>query len=121
MENSKALAKVIGPSLCVMSASEMVNLHIWTVAVPSVTYLNGIILFVTGLYVIRIHHSWRLDWTILITLAAWLAMGLGLFRVFLPEAKQAGNSTSTYILLTFLITIGVILTLKAYTSIKHSQ
>jgi hypothetical protein len=119
MENSKALAKVIGPSLCVMSTSEMVNLHIWAIAVPSVTYLNGIILFVTGLYVIRIHNSWKLDWTILITLAAWLSMGLGLLRIFFPEAKQAGNSTSTYILLMLLTTIGVILTWRAYTPIKN--
>jgi hypothetical protein len=121
MENSKALAKVIGPSLCVMSLSEMVNLHIWTKAVPSVTYLNGIILFITGLYVIRIHNSWRTDWTILVTLTAWVGMALGLFRIFFPEAEQAGNSISTYVLLMFLFSVGLILTWKSYGPIKHVQ
>jgi hypothetical protein len=121
MENSKALAKVIGPSLCVMSISEMINLPIWTKAVASVTYLNGIILFITGLYVVRIHNSWKPDWTILITLSAWLGMALGLFRVFFPEAKQAGPGIPTYILLTLLFTVGAILTSKSYGPIKHVQ
>jgi hypothetical protein len=115
MKKSKALAKMIGPSLVVMPTSEMINLHIWTIPVPSVTYLNGIILFVTGLYVIRIHNSWNRDWTILITISAWLTLALGLYRVFLPEAPQAGNGASTYILLTVLLSIGIILTWKAFT------
>jgi hypothetical protein len=121
MDNSKVLAKVIGPSICVMSLSEMVNLQIWTKAVPSVTYLNGIILFITGLYVIRIHNSWRTDWTVLVTLAAWVGMALGLFRIFFPEAEQAGNSMATYVLLMFLFSVGLILTWKSYGSIKHVQ
>jgi hypothetical protein len=121
MDNSKSLGKVIGPSLCVMSSSEMVNLHIWTKAVASVTYLNGIILFITGLYVVRIHNLWRTDWTILVTLTAWIGMAVGLFRIFFPEAEQAGNSTSTYILLTCLFIVGSILTWKSYDPIKHVQ
>lgn len=121
MENSRALAKVIGPTLCVMATSEMKNLHIWSEVVASLTYLNGIIIFITGLYVIRIHNSWKVDWTIFITLTAWLGTALGLFRVFFPEAKQLAASPFTYTILAGLIIIGMILTWKAYTSAKQTR
>ncbi|MCD9015137.1 hypothetical protein [Parachryseolinea silvisoli] len=120
MENSRALAKVIGPTLCVMATSEMVNLHIWSEVVASLIYLNGIILFTTGLYIIRIHNSWKIDWTIFITLTAWLGMTIGLFRVFFPETKQLAANPFTYAILLGLIIVGMILTWKAYTSAKHT-
>ncbi len=49
----------------------MINLSIWESNIPSVTFLNGVLLFVGGISVIRVHNFWVRNWTVLITLN-WL-------------------------------------------------
>ena len=56
MINSRQLAQIIGPTLIVMTLSEMINLSIWESSIPSVTFLNGVLLFVGGISIIRIHN-----------------------------------------------------------------
>ena len=43
--NSRELAKLVGPIIVVMTISEMINFQIWQVNIPSLTYLNGMLLF----------------------------------------------------------------------------
>lgn len=114
MINSRQLAQIIGPTLSVMTLSEMINLSIWENNIPSVTFLNGVLLFVAGISIIRVHNFWVRGWIILITLIGWLIIIIGLLRMFFPTAKQAGQNFSTYFLLTVLFVIGLFLTLKGY-------
>jgi hypothetical protein len=114
MINSRQLAQIIGPSLCVMTLSEMMNLSIWENNIPSVTFLNGALLFVGGISIIRVHSFWVRSWMVLITLIGWLIILLGLLRMFFPTVKQGGENFSTYSLLTVLFVIGIFLTLKGY-------
>jgi hypothetical protein len=114
MKNSKSLAKIIGPTIMMMSLSEIINYHIWVTNIPPVTYLNGILLFVLGIYIVNVHNYWIHNWTILITLIGWLSIFFGLFRVFFPYSKQAPSNLATYLGLFFLIVVGLFLTLKAY-------
>ncbi|MBT1705125.1 hypothetical protein [Chryseosolibacter indicus] len=114
MQNSKALAKVIGPTLSVMAATEWINLHIWSDPVPQLTYLNGVILFAAGIYIVRIHNQWAFNWTILITLTGWIGMAVGLFRMVLPEAKQAEGGITTLFMLSVLALAGIIMAYKGY-------
>lgn len=116
---SKELAKLIGPTLSVMSISEMINLDIWSNNIPAITYLNGIILFVTGLSIIRIHNIWTSDWRIVITLLGWGAVAGGAFRIFFPAAKQGGQNIFTYAIIAVLLLIGLFLSYKGYTAEKH--
>ena len=58
MINSRQLAQIIGPTLSVMTLSEMINLSIWENNIPSVTFLNGVLLFVGGISIIRVHNFW---------------------------------------------------------------
>jgi hypothetical protein len=100
MINSRQLAQIIGPTLSVMTLSEMMNLPIWENNIPSITFLNGVLLFVGGISIIRVHNFWVRSWIILITLIGWFILILGLLRMFFPTVKQGGENFSTYLLFT---------------------
>ena len=121
MINSRQLAQIIGPTLSVMTLSEMINLSIWETNIPGVTFLNGVLLFVGGISIIRVHNFWVRSWIILITLLGWVIIILGLLRMFFPAAQQAGENFSTYLLLTVLFVIGLFLVLKGYYPFKNSS
>ena len=120
MENSKNLAGLIGPTLMVLSLSEFLNFHIWTKVEATVVYLNGLLLFIAGLALIRAHNIWNINWTILITLVGWLSLTLGLFRIFFPNNKQLETNTFTYVILGTLFIVGAILTIKAYLPVRNT-
>ncbi|MDD2657908.1 MAG: hypothetical protein PHD04_04640 [Candidatus Pacebacteria bacterium] len=114
MTNSKQLAALIGPTVMVLTASEAINLRIWEVNIAPVTYLNGTILFVVGLAIILVHNCWMRSWPVLVTLTGWFALLLGLFRMFAPQAQQAGQNFAAYAVLGTLFAMGVFLTFKGY-------
>ena len=118
--NSRQLARLIGPTLSVMTLSEMINISIWEGNIPSVIFLDGVLLFVAGISIIRVHNFRECSWTILITLTGWLTLLLGLFRMFFPTAKRGNESFSMYLLLTVLFVIGLFLAFKGYYPIKTS-
>jgi uncharacterized membrane protein len=121
MINSRQLAQIIGPTLSVMTLSEMMNLSIWESNIPSVTFLNGVLLFIGGISILRVHNFWVRSWTILITLIGWITLMVGLLRMFFTTAKQAGENFPTYLLLTVLFVIGLFLTLKGYYPNKYKS
>lgn len=110
---SKRLAGLVGPAAAALGLTETLNLHIWATNLPQVTYLNGTLLFIAGLSIIRIHNIWK-GWPIVITFAGWILVFGGLYRMIAPEAKQAGESAATYALFTVLFLGGTFLTIKAY-------
>lgn len=111
---SKQIASVLGPTLMVMSISEAINFDIWETSLPQVVYLNGVILFSTGVAVVRFHHRWRSDWTATITLSGWVMLVAGLFRLLFPSAKQGEKSLVTYAFMAGLCLFGLFLSFKAY-------
>lgn len=114
MINSRQLAQIIGPTLSITTLAEMINWSIWESNIPSVTFLNGTLLFVGGSSIIRVHNFWVRSWTILITLVGWLMIIIGLLRMFFPAVKQIGANLSPYLLLTVLFVIGLLLSFKGY-------
>jgi hypothetical protein len=116
MTNSKSLAGLIGPTIIVVTISETINAHIWSANTAAGIHLNGSLLFLGGLAIVRVHNQWGRSWPILITLTGWLIMLLGMFRMFAPEMQLEGaKNTSMVIILTmFVLAIGIILTYKAF-------
>ncbi len=114
MTNSKKIAGLIGPSLIALTTSEAINLHIWAINIPAVTYLNGSLLFVAGLSIVRVHNRWTGGWPVLVTLAGWFVILGGLFRMFFPEAQQLAENIPSYVVIIILCVIGIFLTFKAY-------
>ncbi|KLU63614.1 hypothetical protein CEB3_c00100 [Peptococcaceae bacterium CEB3] len=115
MTNSKNIAKLIGPTIIVITTSETINLHIWASNLAPVTYLNGILLFIAGLSIIRVHNHWTKGWPLLITLAGWVGIIGGLYRAFFPEAQQLSENIPSYLIILGIFVVGVILTYKDYT------
>lgn len=114
MTNSKQIAGLIGPTLIVITISEAMNLHIWANNIAPVTYLNGTLLFVAGLSIVRVHNRWTGGWPVMVTLVGWVVMLGGLFRMFAPEAQQGGENIPTYAVIMVILAIGIFLTFKAY-------
>ncbi|HET7517941.1 MAG TPA: hypothetical protein VFN05_09640 [Actinomycetes bacterium] len=111
---SKQIAGLVGPTLMAVSASEALNYRIWEEQLAPVTYLDGALLFVGGLSVVRVHNRWARGWPLLNTLAGWSALLLGLGRMFAPEARQPGRNAATGGVLLAMFAGGAVLTSKAY-------
>jgi len=120
VSNSKRIAGLVGPTLVAMIVSEfpLVQPHLYDAQIPPVVYLSGVLMFVGGLAIIQAHNHWARDWTVLVTLSGWFGLVLGLFRMFAAGAYQrqsATTSTTVFMVIeAFLLTIGLIMTFKAY-------
>jgi hypothetical protein len=114
MTDPKPLAQLIGPTLIAVTLSEALNLHIWRANLAPVTYLNGFVLFVAGLSIVRVHNRWTRSWPVAVTFVGWGSMFGGLVRMFAPQAQQGGENIATYAVIAILFLIGVFLTVKGY-------
>ncbi len=116
MTDSKQLAKLLGPTLIVLNASEAINPDIWATVAVTQTYLAGSLWFVAGLSIIRSHNRWTLHWSVLITLLGWFIMLGGLSRMFFPDPVQQGSQNAATVLTVqmILLVTGIVLTYKAY-------
>ena len=120
MPNSAYIARLLGPALIGITVTEWMNLDIFTAAIgPSFAphvYLNGTLLFIAGLAIVRAHNVWSRRWPVLIALLGWVAVVAGLGRMAAPvSAQQAGQSAAVvHASLVALLAIGVVLTYKSY-------
>lgn len=111
---SKQLAGLIGPTMVALGATEALNLRMFESQIAPVVYLNGTILFVAGLALIRAHNRWAWRWPTRITLTGWALLMVGLYRMIAPEAPQARAGAVTYAVLALLVVAGLFLTFKGY-------
>ena len=120
MPNSKRIGALVGPTIVAMVVAEfpLVQPHLYDAQIPPVVYLSGVLMFVAGLAIVRAHNHWATDWSVLITLAGWFALALGLFRMFAAGLYQQGStkaSPSAFMVLeAILAVVGVVITVKAY-------
>jgi hypothetical protein len=114
MERSKTIAGIVGPVLMAVAPSEALHMDIWAARTAPLTYLNGMLLFIAGVAILRAHNVWAWRWSTLLTLIGWLLLAAGLYRMFFPNAPQGGTNVATYAGLALLFAVGVVLTAKAY-------
>ena len=118
--NSKRIAGLVGPTIVAMLVSEypLVQPHLYDEQIPPVVYLSGVLMFVGGLAIVRVHNHWTRNWTVLVTLSGWFALTLGLFRMFAAGSYQRGSantSQNVFMVLEGLLLLGgIIMTFKAY-------
>lgn len=119
MTNSAHMARLLGPALVGITVTEWINLDIFVAAAGPTfathVYLNGTLIFIAGLAIVRAHNIWSLRWPVLITLVGWFAIAAGLGRMIAPvSSQQAGQNVAVlYGSLVLLLIIGVILTYKS--------
>jgi hypothetical protein len=111
---SRQLAGLIGPTLVALGATEALNMHIFENQIAPVVYLNGTILFVVGLALVRGHNRWAWSWPTFITVTGWVLLAGGLYRMIAPEAPQAQASAASYAMFAAIVVIGLFLSFKGY-------
>src|SRR4051812_48416141 len=85
---STEAAGLIGPTLVCVGVTEALNIHVFENQIASLVYLNGAILFVVGLALVRAHNRWSWTWPTVITVTGWMLLLSGLYRMIAPEAPQ---------------------------------
>ena len=133
MANSKTIAGLIGPSLIALAAALLINLGSMSALVeavshdPALVLVSGVLSFVAGLAVVRVHNHWAADWAVLVTIFGWLLLIGGLVRMLFPiwlAGMAATFSPSTGLIVgeavVFLV-IGAFLSYKAYISSLRSS
>jgi hypothetical protein len=128
MVTSKAIAGLIGPTLVAIAAALLLNLGSISAVLeplsrdPALVLIYGMLLFVAGLAIVRVHNHWAADWSILVTILGWLLIVGGLVRMLFPLrlAAMAGdfaqNSGVMAVVAVLLLAIGAFLSFKAYAS-----
>lgn len=112
---SRAIAGIAGPAMVAIGASESLTYRIWASNIAPLISLNGVLLFVAGLAIVRSHNRWTRGWPVLVTLTGWIGMLVGLFRMFAPEVQQRGENAPTTIITAILTgVVGLVLTYEAY-------
>lgn len=114
MTDSRQLAGLIGPTLVALGVTEAINLDIFAGQIAPVVYLDGTILFVVGLALVRAHNRWMWRWPVLITLTGWVLLLGGLYRMVAPDAPQAPQNVASYGMLAALAALGLFLCYKGY-------
>ena len=120
MANSKQIAGLVGPTLVAMLVSEfpLVQPHLYDSQIPPVVYLSGVLMFVAGLAVVRVHNLWVRNWRVLVTLTGWFFLLLGLVRMFAAaqyhQAAAGAGSTVFIALEAALLVVALILTYQGY-------
>lgn len=120
MANSRQLGGLLGPAIAMILLSEfpLIQPHLYDAQIPPVIYLSGVIMFVAGLALVRAHNVWEKNWTVLITLAGWFLLLLGLLRMFAAsqyqQAIQRTSSITFMVLEGCLFLIALTITFKAY-------
>jgi len=102
MTTSRTIAQLAGPTIVAMTVSEMFHLPIWATNLPTLTYLNGVLLFLAGVAILRVHNRWVPAWPVLVTSTGWLSTLGGLFRMFFPVQGHAPIITATYVMVGIL-------------------
>ncbi len=123
---SETIAGLMGPVLIAMAASMLLNrknLPEMTVQIGNdwvLVLLSGILLFVAGLAIVRVHNIWEASWRGLVTGLGWLAVVGGLMRIMYPRQLAAmapglvENPSRIVIPLFMMLCLGVYLTLKGF-------
>ncbi len=126
METSILLAKLIGPLFVIVGVGVLINpIHYHKMIANFINnaelyYFSGALAFVTGVAIINYHNVWVQDWRVAITLAGWLSLVKGTFRIVYPTAGSQLASTAMfsknmlYIYGVFILSVGAWLCTKAF-------
>ncbi|CAN7446458.1 hypothetical protein [Rhizobacter sp. LjRoot28] len=120
MSTSRQIAALVGPTLVAVLLAEfpLVQPHLYDAQTPPVIYLSGVLLFVAGLAIVRVHNTWAKDWTVLVTLSGWAFLLLGLVRMFgaVHYRNAVGNASSWHFMAleAALLGAGLFITYKGY-------
>jgi xanthosine utilization system XapX-like protein len=78
MTISKTIAGLISPTLVAIAAGMLLNIGSFPALLklvsrdPALIFVSGILLFIAGLAIVRVHNRWTNGWPVLVTILGWL-------------------------------------------------
>ena len=123
---SEFIAGLIGPSLIAIALALLINrkaVHAMIGQISdnfAVVFLIGLLSFVAGLAIVRVHPQWDGGWKSLITAFGWLTMLGGLVRMIIPDQSAAlarsfdQNAAALTGSALAMLALGAFFTLKGY-------
>src|ERR1700686_5276611 len=90
MTTSKMIAGLIGPTLVAIAAPLLINFGSSPALAeqfsrdPALIFVSGVLVFVAGIAIVRVHNIWAGGWPVLVTVLGWLAVLGGLVRMLFP-------------------------------------
>jgi hypothetical protein len=126
MTTSTTIAGLIGPTLVAIAAGILLNIGSFPALAeqvsrdPALIFVSGILLFIAGLAIVRVHNRWTNGWPVLVTVLGWLFVLGGLARMFFPTGLAAiaagiGQFTGAIIAAAIvLLGLGAFLSFQAY-------
>lgn len=74
------------------------------------TFISGFITLIIGMLLVRYHNIWARDWTVLITIVAWMSLLKGIMLIVFPQSISyfKGMYKNTRAWGIFMIVIGLL-------------
>ncbi|MGE0854835.1 MAG: hypothetical protein AB7L18_01955 [Hyphomicrobiaceae bacterium] len=126
MSTSQFIASLIGPTLIVVGALMLLRRQYFLdltqrmASDHAAIFLAGLLAFVAGLAILRVHNVWTADWRMAVTIFGWLAVIGGIFRMAFADAARdlrdefAGLRNAPVVGGAVAIAIGLFFSLAAY-------
>ena len=114
MHTSLIIARLVGPVLCAIGVGMLSNQPAYgdmatqfLAGLPFI-YFSGVLMLVTGLYILNVHNIWTRDWRSAVTAVGWVLTCVGTFRIIAP---QFANFIATAIITNagFFTGLGIVL------------
>lgn len=120
MAHSIFLAKAFSIYFIVMSLAMLFNRRyfleaaIETVTQKGLDLLSSLFTFILGILLVLYHNVWVANWTVIITLLAWITLLKGIVRLLIPTSIEKtislyDNNIFFYIVTLFILLLGVYL------------
>ena len=126
MDNAQFIAGLIGPSMIVIGAlmllrrAYFVDLTARMSEDRTAIFLAGLLSFIAGLAILRVHNLWVTDWRVSITIFGWLAVFGGIFRMaFADRVRVIRDEFAAHPIIlvagaVIMLAIGIFLSFAAY-------
>jgi hypothetical protein len=94
MQRSIFLARLIGPFFAVCGVALMLNPDVFRaigaeiIKSHAMIYLLGLLALVAGLALVNTHNVWVAGWPVVITIAGWFSLVIGIIRVVFPRVPE---------------------------------
>jgi hypothetical protein len=126
MTTSKMISALIGPAFVAVAISMLLNASSMPALVeqashdPALILVSGLMTFVAGLAIVRVHNLWTGGWIVAVTVLGWLFVLGGLARILFPfqlaemAADVAQHSGFLLVEAVILLALGGFLSFKGY-------
>lgn len=130
MDRSVFLSRVIGIYMLVVSVAMLINMSSFVnminelVSNKSIMFLSGFFTLIIGILLVVSHNVWRWNWSLLITIIAWIVFIKAISLIFFPHILDTltttfvQNSKFAYGCAIFDFVVGIILLFQGYRHCK---